>query len=583
MPSGTELLLQVPCLAGIDIAELERIPLRRVEFAAGEWVFTPHATSPDLFLIADGSVEVFDAARPDELRLVTRGAPGDVLGEHRRGRRPPTWAARAAGPSVLLRWTAADLAGFLSDHPEVADGLTFLTSSRRLAASMPFPWLGQDETIHGLSRKHPALLARALILPLLALSAGLGILGAGTLNGSALTAVGGGGLAAFGIAFGVWRALDWRNDYYVATDRRVVWLEKVIGLYDNRQESPLRMVLSVAVNSSFLGRQVGFGDVEIRTYTGAITLRDTPHPEAFAATIESLGRRLHRSTTQADRQAIHAALEARLASGPPGVELPSYRSTGKEEAQHQAQPGLDHWSFESRFVQGGVITYRKHLAVLVGRLILPTLLLLGAVLATAAAVGGALTASGVFFPLAGLSATAAILWWLYEFVDWANDLYQITPTHIVAVHKKPLGRESRKVAPLENVLGTEVDRRGPIGVMLNFGDVVANVGASSFTFEGVLNPSAAQQDIVRAQESLVDRRLQTDRKRRQDEMVEWLAAYHQQTRQDDGAAAEGERPGPQRTPPTPAPCASVRSSPPKIRGCASAPTRWTASPTICRA
>jgi hypothetical protein len=59
--------------------------------------------------------------------------------------------------------------------------------------------------------------------------------------------------------------------------------------------------------------------------------------------------------------------------------------------------------------------------------------------------------------------------------------------------------------------------------MLNFGDVVANVGASSFTFEGVLNPSAAQQDIVRAQESLVDRRAQTDRKRRQDEMVEWLA------------------------------------------------------------
>jgi hypothetical protein len=85
------------------------------------------------------------------------------------------------------------------------------------------------------------------------------------------------------------------------------------------------------------------------------------------------------------------------------------------------------------------------------------------------------------------------------------------------------------VAPLENILGTEVDRRGPIGIVLNFGDVVANVGASSFRFDGVLNPSAAQQDIVRAQEALVDRRLETDRRRRQDEMVEWLAAYHQQT------------------------------------------------------
>jgi len=89
-------------------------------------------------------------------------------------------------------------------------------------------------------------------------------------------------------------------------------------------------------------------------------------------------------------------------------------------------------------------------------------------------------------------------------------------------------------------------------MMFNFGDVVANVGASSFTFDGVLNPSAAQQDIVRAQESLVDRRTQTDRKRRQDEMVEWLAAYHQQTNAPEGPAApDGEHPPrPRGTPPT---------------------------------
>ena len=552
MPSGTDLLLQVPCLAGVDIAELERIPLRRVEFAAGEWVFTPHSPSPDLFFIAEGAVEIFDAARPDELRRVSRAVPGDVLGDHRQGRRPPAWAARAVGAAVLLRWPAAELARFLSDHPEVRDGLTFLTASRRLASTIGFAWLAQDETIYGVARKHPALLARALLLPLLALSAGLGTLAAGGLNASGLAAAVGAAVAAFGIAFGVWRALDWRNDYYIATDRRVVWLEKVIGIYDNRQESPLRMILSVAVSSGLLGRQLGYGDVEVRTYTGAITLVDTPHPEAFAATIEVLGRRLHRSTLEGDRQTIHAALEQRLASGPPAVEAPSFRPAEKEEARQQAVPGLDRWSFEARFEQGGVITYRKHLAVLVGRLILPTLLLLATLAVSGAALTGSVfSASGLFYPLAGLAGAAAVLWWLYEFADWANDLYQITPTHIVAVHKKPLGRESRKLAPLENILGTEVDRRGPIGMMLNFGDVVANVGASSFTFEGVLNPSAAQQDIVRAQESLVDRRTQGDRKRRQDEMVEWLAAYHQQTKPPAGSPApeDGTRRGRRGTPP----------------------------------
>ena len=554
MPSGADLLLQVPCLAGIDIAELELIPLRRVELSAGEWVFTPHSPSPDLFFIAEGAVEIFDAARPEELRRVTRAIPGDVLGEHRQGRRAPAWAARATGDTVLLRWPAVELAGFLTDHPEVRDGLAFLAASRRLAAAMGFAWLGQDEIVYGLARKHPALLARALLLPLLAVSAGLGILAAGGLNGSGLTASAGAAVAAFGIAFGIWRALDWRNDYYIATDHRIVWLEKVIGIYDNRQESPLRMILSVAVNSGLLGRQLGFGDVEVRTYTGAITLADAPHPQALAATIEVLGRRLHRSNLEADRRTIHAALEERLASGPPAVEAPTYRPPEKEEARHQAVPGLDRWSFEARFEQGGVITYRKHLAVLVGRLILPTLLLLATFAVTGVSLtGSALTSSSLFFPLAGLAGAAAVLWWLYEFADWANDLYQITPTHIVAVHKKPLGRESRKLAPLENILGTEVDRRGPIGMMLNFGDVVANVGASSFTFEGVLNPSAAQQDIVRAQESLVDRRTQTDRQRRQDEMVEWLAAYHQQTKPPAGPPApqDGTRRSRRGTPPTP--------------------------------
>src|SRR3972149_2800311 len=178
MSSGTDLLLQVPCLAGIDVAELERIPLRRVEFASGEWVFTPHSPSPDLFVVAEGAVEIFDPPRPDELRRVTRAVPGDVVGEHRQGRRPPAWAARAAGAAALLRWPAAELARFLTDHPEVRDGLTFLTGSRRLASTMGFAWLAQDETIYGVTRKHPALLARALLLPLLALAAGLGALAA---------------------------------------------------------------------------------------------------------------------------------------------------------------------------------------------------------------------------------------------------------------------------------------------------------------------------------------------------------------------------------------------------------------------
>lgn len=530
MDRGLDLLLQAPFLAGVDIAELERIPLRPVEFGAGQWILTPRSTTRDLLLLAEGTVEILDASRRDRLRRVTVAGPGDVLGEHRRASRPPAWALRATTLTTLYRWPANDVDRFLESHPEAIGGLHFLTSSRRLSARLNPAWLAEGEVIHGLARRHSAVLARGLLLPMILFSAGLGVAATGGLAGQTAALLGGALLTAAGIGWAIWRTLDWRNDYYVATDRRVVWLEKVIGLYDNRQESPLRMILSVEVDSGLLGRQLGYGDVEVRTYTGAITFRDTPHPEPLAATIEALSQRLQRDNLQADRETIQAALRQRLETGPPPEVSRRLRQPASDESRGPAQAGLDHWSFEARFEEAGVITYRKHLAVLIRRLVLPaSLLLLVVGLAGGSAAGSTgMSASRFFYPALLASAVAAFLWLLYEFADWANDLYQITPTHIVSVHKKPLGRETRKVAPLENILGTEVDRRGPIGLMLNYGDVIANVGTATFTFEGVLNPSAAQQDIVRAQEALVDHKLQDDRRRRQDEMVEWLAAYHDQ-------------------------------------------------------
>jgi hypothetical protein len=121
---------------------------------------------------------------------------------------------------------------------------------------------------------------------------------------------------------------------------------------------------------------------------------------------------------------------------------------------------------------------------------------------------------------------AGMLWWLYRYVDWANDIYQITPEQIIDVYKKPLAREERKVAPIENILGTEVDRKGLIGILLNYGDVIANVGTTQFTFEGVLDPVSVQQDIVHAQETFLHQKAERDRARRQGEMVELIDIYH---------------------------------------------------------
>src|SRR3989304_465592 len=135
----------------------------------------------------------------------------DLLLQAPRPPRPPALAARAVGNVVVYRWPEDDLTSFLASHPEVHDGLRFLADSRQLAARMSFPWLTDGETIYGLARKHPALLVRALLLPMLSLSAGLGVLAAGGLSGSGLMTGLGGGLCALGIGLGIWRALAWAN------------------------------------------------------------------------------------------------------------------------------------------------------------------------------------------------------------------------------------------------------------------------------------------------------------------------------------------------------------------------------------
>jgi len=65
----------------------------------------------------------------------------------------------------------------------------------------------------------------------------------------------------------------------------VVWVEKVILLYESRHEAPLSTILTVGVDTDFWGRALGYGDVGVRTYTGKITLRFIDHPDYVSGVI----------------------------------------------------------------------------------------------------------------------------------------------------------------------------------------------------------------------------------------------------------------------------------------------------------
>ncbi len=514
--------------------------LRREQIEPGAVIARQGAQASALVILLEGEAQATHRTREGSDRPLGMFTAGDVFGEL--GvvfEQAYSATLTAVAPCTVLFWEAKALRLALKGQEAAVTGLRFAAESRRLALSRRFSWLGEEENLRAVARKDINILLQALGLPVMLLVVGIAFLWWGLSDASGPIAWSGALATLLGLGYGLWKRIDWGNDYYIVTDRRAVWLEKVIGIYDSQREAPLQMVLSVSVNTDFLGRSLGYGDVVIRTYTGQLTFRNVHDPHSMAAVIEESWRRIRQEQQREDREIVVQALKERLAGEEPEVEAtPEQHLVQDEPSGPSASIGLDHWTFQVRFEEGGVITYRKHWAVLLRAIALPSALVLTITGLLGATLGGLLELFTISTAIVGATLTLlpALGWWTYRYVDWANDIYQITADQIVDVYKKPLSREMRKVAPLENILSTNVQRRGLAGLVLNFGDVVAEVGTAKFTFEGVYQPNLVQQDIVRAQEALMESRQQLERHQRREELVEWFGAYHEET---DGTR-EGE-------------------------------------------
>lgn len=549
-PPAPALLRELHFLRDVEPHDLVQLAgtLPRQSYARGAEIVRTGQAAEALYVILDGEAELLEPTSGAPPRRLAVLGPGDLIGEMQVAlRRPHRAAAVARTPLTAFRWERPALAAFLRDRPAALAALRFAAFSQERAARAPLDWLEPDEFVVGLAGKHPILLARALLLPALLLACAAGLAWLASSGGGAVAGWLAGGLALGTLALGAWQAFDWSNDHYIVTNQRAVWLEKVIALYDSRHETPLRMVLAVDVRTELLGRLLDYGDVLIRTYTGEVVFRAIPAPRAVAALIEEHWRRVADRQERADREAILESLQERLDETGPDPAPPEAEPEPAEAlaagAGGSRRTGLDHWTLQVRFEQHGVITYRKHWAVLLRATLLPSALVLLGVGLLGGLAGGLLGELGPAGWAVGLAAVLVPgLWWLYGYADWANDLYQVTPDQIIAVHKKPLASEDRKVAPLENILGTEVDRKGLIGLVLNFGDVVANVGTTQFVFRGVFDPGGVQRDVVRSQQALLERRQAAARQRRRDEMVEWLGTYHDQIASRRFREADPDRP-----------------------------------------
>jgi membrane protein YdbS with pleckstrin-like domain len=117
-------------------------------------------------------------------------------------------------------------------------------------------------------------------------------------------------------------------------------------------------------------------------------------------------------------------------------------------------------------------------------------------------------------------------WMVYDFFDWRNDRYQVTAEQVIDIYQKPLSVENRRAAPLENILSTEYNRHGILGLLFNFGTVYIVVGDVHFDFVDVVDPPQVQQDIIRRMTARRIRKQEEDSKAERERMAQWLGTYY---------------------------------------------------------
>ncbi len=518
--------------------------MKQVEFSSGEFIYQQDDPADFFYIIVEGKLRISRyMPQSGQIEPIGELDEDDTFGEEVLEN---NWARQVNIEAItdvkLVRLSVPDFITLLDIIPALAKRLQLVLDSYRLMTKTRFHWLNSGETVYFVARKHVLFLFTMVLPPILAgmlafLVFGLWYLSAPMLSSLILLGVS----IPAALLWLLWNYIDWSNDFYIITNLRVVYQERVIFLYDSRQESPLEAVQSTTINTTQWGRWLGYGNVAVRTYIGTILFRNVAFPEQVQVMVQEQQLRSQYREVRSENKRIKGMIDKRIRQGPDQPILPR---PGKPPVQPDPMQAFLSTMFHLRYEVGGTVIFRTHWFILLKKIFIPSLILLG--------LGMAFVYSALNqFALLSIQATCGIVflfgaivlaWWFYQYLDWHNDIYLITPDQIVDVNKKPLGREQRQAAPIKNILSIEYKRLGIIGLLFNFGTVYIRIGDQKLTFDDVLNPSEVQRELFhRLAKKNYDEKIkqsESDRKR----MAEWIATYYEWTKENQSQPRTSQPP-----------------------------------------
>lgn len=541
------LLSRIHLFHGLSESQLSSLidRFKIFQYDAGKTIYEINAPANYFYIIISGQVRIGMQGEQGVIQHSVLRAD-DYFGEdvlNAQGYRRSSAIAEKA--LVLLRINRQQLAGIQEEFPQITTSLKMIYQVYSMKFRIQPTWIKPVEAIYFLNHPHPFFLFVRSILPIPAVLITLAMmayLSAFQIFNSSFVSIASIFLLLSGIGWAIWNIVDWSNDYYIITSQRVVSLDKVVLLYDSRQETPLTAIISITKQTSLFGRFFAFGDIAIRTYTGLLLLKHVVSPDQVIYLIEEQWMRAKRNLSQEDLEEMEKLLRTRI-------------STEEKQEEKNAENGFsgniqveNGWLtsalgvlFGMRNESNGMITYRTHWLILLKKISLPSLIFIILLSLSFFYVTGHLVfiSKELFYPFQIACGLMVSFWWVYQFVDWRNDLYIITYDSVVDINRKPLGLEDKRTAPIKNIQSIEYKRTGLFGLLLNFGTVFIRVGDSQLTFDFVHNPSEVQRELFERYIAIInlDKDAQLNRERRR--MADWMEAYHrimleQEEEPDDG-------------------------------------------------
>jgi len=552
-PDMVEFLRSTTIFNGVDDAGLAEIATLFKEFDAltGEYLCQKGDLTEGFFLIYDGEAEIINERRTGSGKNMLLNI-GDFAGEEALFYLPRrTSTVVITHPSTILFLSNRQIPQLLEQFPVIRENIGVLSDSRKLCQKISFSWLGENEYMHVISRKHPALLLGAISLPILFFIVVM-LIAALLSTLWSPTSIGGVVMLAIGFVISAvwlgWNIFNWSNDYYILTNQRMVWIEKVAGVYDSRQEAPLSSLMSVGVSKSRLGNLIGYSDVTVRTFVGPISFKKVAYAPQIAGMIEAYWQRSKVSELADDAEEMRKALKRKL-FGEDAIPFEEALTEpmhpgARQPAGEARETTFWEWLFADflklRFETGGVVTYRKHWLILIKHTFIPLILLISGIVFGSAILANAikLTDRTPLLILTLIYLVVIFGWLMYNYVDWRNDIYQLSDDQVIDLERKPLGKENRRSAPLESILSIEYERKGILAMLFNFGTVYITVGNTKLSFDFVYHPSDVQQDIFARMGSHMEEKRKIAVAQERERVSGWFKVYHDETKErltDTGA------------------------------------------------